>query len=334
MERILSKDEIAELLSAVRAGEIAVEGEVNAAAGGSRVNNLDLVLSHSNRKCKFENFDIVLDTFARNYSVSLTNCLQHSILVKREAIEAYEFEGFLQRLSGREAIGIIRLEPMRWGGLLIFNDALSLYLVEKLLGGDADAQQTLPDRPLSAIERSVLKKSFDDACLDLAKAFLPLEKFDGSLVKIEGNPRLVNIVPPDTQVIVCRFSVSIRKLTGEISLAIPLPALEPLREKMRDQMGPLSKKTDQGWQRQVEEALTEMETDIAAQLAQIALPVRDILNFQVGDIIDLGQDPSGPLSVLVEGKAKFIARAGVFKGKKAVRLTERINTPTNSQSND
>jgi flagellar motor switch protein FliM len=93
----------------------------------------------------------------------------------------------------------------------------------------------------------------------------------------------------------------------------------------------LNKKTDQVWKKQVEDALTEMETDIAAQLAQIALPVRDILNFQVGDIIDLGQDPSGPLSVLVAGKPKFIARAGVFKGKKAVRLTERIKSQINSQ---
>ncbi len=332
MERILSKDEIAELLSAVRAGDIVVEGELSAAGGGSKVNSLDLVFSHSSRKCKFENFDIVLDTFARNYSISLTNCLQHSILVQREAIEAYEFEGFLQRLSGHEAIGIISLEPLRWGGLLVFSDALSFYLVEKLLGGNADAQQILPNRPLSAIERSVLRRSFDDACLDLTKAFLPLEELDSSLVKIEGNPRLVNIVPPDTQVIVCRFTVSIGTLSGKISLAIPLPALEPLREKMRDQMGPLNKQADQGWKLKIEDALTEMETDIAAQLAQIALPVRDILNFQVGDIIDLGRDPSGPLTVLVEDKAKFIARAGVFKGKKAVRLTERIKSKTNSQS--
>ncbi|MEZ4483704.1 MAG: FliM/FliN family flagellar motor switch protein [Syntrophotaleaceae bacterium] len=240
----------------------------------------------------------------------------------------------LQRLSGHEAIGIIRLDPLRWGGLLIFSDALSLYLVEKLLGGNADAQQAMPNRPLTAIERSVLKRSFGDACLDLEKAFISLEKLDCSLVKIESNPRLVNIVPPDTQVVVCRFSVTIRKMTGQISLAIPLPALDPLREKMRDQMGPLSKKTDQNWQRQVEDALSEMETNIAAQLAQIALPVRDILNFQVGDIIDLGRDPSGPLSVLVEGKPKFVARAGAIKGKKAIRLTERIKDQTKFPTTD
>lgn len=334
MERILSKDEIAELLSAVRAGDVAVDGELTTSGGVSKANKLDLVFSHSTRKCKFDNLDIILDTFARNYGISLTNCLQHSTLVKREAIEAYEFEGFLQRLKSNEAIGIIHLDPLRWGGLLIFNDALAFYLVEKLLGGNADAQQTLPDRPMTAIERSVLKRSFSDACLDLEKAFLPLEKLDSSLAKIESNPRLVNIVPPDTQIVVCRFSVKIRNLTGEIRLAIPLPSLEPLRTKMRDQMGPLNKATDSSWQSHVEAALPDMEMDITAQLAEVALPVRDILNFQVGDIIDLGKDPSGPLLVLVEGKPKFVARAGAFKGKKAVRLTERIKDKTNPQPTD
>lgn len=334
MERILSKNEIAELLSAVRAGEIAVDGELTTSDGVSKVNKLDLVFSHNTRKCKFDNLDIILDTFARNFGISLTNCLQHSTLVKREAIEAYEFEGFLQRLKNNEAIGIIHLDPLRWGGLLIFNDALAFYLVEKLLGGNADAQLTLPDRPMTAIERSVLKRTFSDACLDLEKAFLPLEKLESSLAKIESNPRLVNIVPPDTQVVVCRFSVKIRNLTGEIRLAIPLPSLEPLRTKMRDQMGPLNKAADSSWQKHVEDALPDMEMGITAQLAEIALPVRDILNFQVGDIIDLGQDPSGPLLMLVEGKPKFVARAGAYKGKKAVRLTERIKDKTNPQSTD
>ncbi len=331
MERILSKNEIAELLSAVRAGEIVVEGSVNSAEAGPRVNQLDLVFSHNNRKCKFENIDIILDTFARNYGISMTNCLQHSTLVRREAIEAYEFDGFLQRLKNNEAIGIIKLDPLRWGGLLIFNDVLSFYLVEKLLGGNADSQPKPPNRALTAIECTVLKRSFGDACLDLEKAFLPLEKLVSSLVKIECNPRLVNIVPPDTQIVVCRFSVKIRSMTGEIRLVIPLPTLEPLRAKMRDQMGPLSKSTDQNWKKQVEETLPDMEMTITAQLARIGLPVRDILNLQVGDIIDLGRDPSGPLCVLVEDKPKFIARAGVQKGKKAIRLTERITEKTHPQ---
>lgn len=325
MERILSKEEIAELLSAVREGDIAVDADHAGPTGEKQVRQLDLLFSHGSRHFKFDNLDIILDTFARNYGISLTNCLQRSGTVKRTAIETYEFENFLQRLGNKDAIGIIRLDPLRWGGLLILNGGLSHYLVEKLLGGHADEQAAQPQRPLTTIERHVLKGVFDDACLDLGKAFRPLEKLDSSVVKIENNPRLVNIVPPDTLVIVCRFTVTVRSLSGEMILVLPLPSLEPLRDKMREQMAPMAKKTNIAWRTHIGAEITEMETEVAAQLAEIALPVRDILNFQVGDIIDLGRDPSALLALRVEGKTKFLAQAGVIKGKKAVRLKNRAD---------
>jgi flagellar motor switch protein FliM len=56
----------------------------------------------------------------------------------------------------------------------------------------------------------------------------------------------------------------------------------------------------------------------------ITLPVREILNFRVGDIINLNSDPDAPLSVLVEDKPKFLGVAGIRNGRKAVRLGNRI----------
>lgn len=323
MERILSKEEIAELLSAVREGDIAVDQEPGAPVAETQVRQLDLLFSHGTRQCKFDNLDIILDTFARNYGISLTNCLQRSATVKRTAIETFEFDNFLQRLGDKDAIAIIRLDPLRWGGLLIFSGGLTHFMVEKLLGGHAEEEAAPPLRPLTTIERHVLKGVFNDACLDLEKAFQPLEKLTSSLVKIENNPRLVNIVPPETLVIVGRFTATLRNLGGEITLVIPLPSLEPLREKMREQMAPLAKKTDITWRKHIGAEIIEMEAEVVAQLAEIALPVRDILNFQVGDIIDLGRNPSAPLALRVEEKTKFYAQAGVVKGKKAIRLLSR-----------
>jgi flagellar motor switch protein FliM len=331
VERILSKEEISELLSAVREGDIAVDQEPGAPVAETQVRHLDLLFSHGTRQCKFDNLDIIIDTFARNYGISLTNCLQRSVTVKRTAIETYEFENFLQRLGDKDAIAIVRLDPLRWGGLLIFSGELAHYMVEKLLGGHTEEETAPPLRPLTTIERHVLQGICNDACLDLEKAFLPLEKLTCSVVKIESNPRLVNIVPPETLVIVGRFTATLRNLSGGITLAVPLPSLEPLREKMREQMAPLTKKTDLTWRKQLGAEITEMEAEVAAQLVEISLPVRDILNFQVGDIIDLGRNPSAPLALLVEGKTKFHAQAGVVKGKKAIRLLSRAEEGKKSE---
>ncbi|HKK01776.1 MAG TPA: hypothetical protein VJ955_06370, partial [Desulfuromonadales bacterium] len=98
MERILTKEEIEELLSAVQEGEIDAELEPDQEASAApvrRTASLDLVRAHSAGRGRIANFDIILDAFARNLGTSLTSRLQRSVVVKREGIDSQEFEHFL-----------------------------------------------------------------------------------------------------------------------------------------------------------------------------------------------------------------------------------------------
>ena len=72
------------------------------------------------------------------------------------------------------------------------------------------------------------------------------------------------------------------------------------------------------------DGIVSMETEVSVEVGQVALKVRDILNFQVGDIIELGCASSAPLKVLVEGKPKFWGTAGTCNGNKAVRINNRL----------
>jgi flagellar motor switch protein FliM len=234
-----------------------------------------------------------------------------------------EFDPFLQQLSGRGANAVLRIEPLRYGGVFTLDEALSFALVEILLGGRCENQKKAPERALTAIETNILKGVVNDACHDLSKSFRSLEALQASLVKIVNNPRLVTIVPPDAVVMVAQFTVSINRLTGRVNLVIPLASLEPLREKLRQEAAFPSTNTG-SWSLQIQNEMEEMEVPLAARLGSISLPVREILNFRVGDIIDLNVDPDAPLSVMVADKAKFLGVAGIRNGRKAVRLGNRI----------
>lgn len=325
MERILSKEEITELLSAVRHGEIGIdpEPEIDAPAAAREITKIELVRVQGHGRWRVANFDIVLDAFARNFGISLTNRLQQSVSVRRTSIQTVEFDAFLQQLSGRGANAILRLDPLRYGGVLTLDEGLAFALVEILLGGAGETQTRIPERALTAIETNILKGAVSDACQDLSKSFRALETLQTSLVKIVNNPRLVTIVPPDAVVMVAQFTVSINRLTGRANLVIPLASLEPLREKLRQEAAFPSANAG-SWLPRIQSELEEMEVPLAARLGTISLPVREILNFRVGDVIDLNADPDAPLSVLVADKAKFLGVAGVRNGRKAVRLGNRI----------
>lgn len=326
MERILSKEEIAELLSAVHDGEIPLRDEEPEEPESPRreVSSLNLVALQGPRHCKIENFDLVLDTMARHLGISLTNRVQRSIGVRRGIMEVYEYDTFLQQLTGRDALGVVRLDPLRWRGVIIFKERLSYYLLEHLLGGAPDVALSLPGRPLTAIEASILRNPVADACLDLNKTFAPLEKLESTLVKIESSTRLINIVPGDASVLAARFVVIGDNLEDEIILVLPMAMLDPLKEKMRARTAVFSENHDRPWQTQLEQEIHLMEVDLTARLATLNLTVRDILNFQVGDILDLGCAPSAPLQVRAAGQPKFHAMAGTHQGMKAVRIAGRI----------
>jgi flagellar motor switch protein FliM len=325
VERILTKEEITELLSAVRHGEIGVdpEAEADEPSPPREITKIELVRVQGQGRWRVASFDIVLDAFARNFGISLTNRLQQSVSVRRTAIQTMEFDQFLQQLSGRGANAVLRLEPLRYGGVFTLDESFAFAMVEILLGGSGAKETSIPDRALTAIETNILKGVVTDACQDLSKSFRSLEELQVSLMKIVNNPRLVTIVPTDAVVMVAQFAVSINRLAGNVSVVIPLASLEPLREKLRQEAA-FPTVNGGSWVPQVQEEMAEMEVDVSARLGVISLPVREILNFRVGDIINLNSDPDAPLSVLVEDKPKFLGVPGIHNGRKAVRLGNRI----------
>ncbi len=327
MEKILSKEEIADLLSAVRHGEIdvdAVGSDEPGAKPKKAAQHCNLVRSDGPESWKLKNYDLILDSFARNYSLSLSSRFQRSVHVKLEAMESMAFDMLLQRLSGRGAIGIMQLEPLTGGALLVFDEQLSFALVEMVLGGDAENKTAIPDRSMSAIELNVLRDVIKGACPEISKGFDQIFSVDTSLVEVVSNLRLLNFVGPESGVVAARFKTTIDSLDGYISLVVPHTALEPLQKKQQSKAVPASLNKNSKWQNFVCSELEQMEVEVEGVLSTLNLRVRDILNFQVGDVIELNCKPEAPLKVLVQNRPKFLGVAGVQDGKKAIRIMGRI----------
>jgi flagellar motor switch protein FliM len=323
VECILTRDEIKELIAAVRHGDIEVDAETPSAKAERPVVGFDLMRSQGGGSRRLPNIDLILDAFSQNYALSLGKRLQRSALVKRTAIETQSYEQLLSNQAGWGSIGVIRLDPLRWGGLVIYDKDLSFFLVESLLGGGGEDRLVVPDRALTAIERHVVKPVFADVCPDLAKAFRSVVDLHAALAKVESNIRLVNIFPADAMLMVVCYTVTVGALSGQMMLVIPYASLEPLLDKLRGGAA-FSLNRDDLWRPHMEAELEQMEASLVVQLGMVNLKVRDILNFQLGDILDLGTDPAAPLRVVVEGRGKFFSQAGVRNGRKSVRIIGEI----------
>ena len=322
MERILSKEEISELLSAVEQGEIETGSELDGHGGASPISRLDLVRLPGPANWKMPNLDIVFDAFGRNFGASLTNCLQRSVIVKPERIESMPFDAALMTLTSHGVMGILSLEPFKAGGLLIFDEKLAFGMLEMQLGGAADGKFLEMNRAMTTIETNLIKIIMTDSCPDLEKAFSPIESLRANLLKIETNSRLINIVAPDAGVVAANFTVTIDDFSGMMTLILPHASLEPIRERLRDSTLSLSSQHNDNWPERLQQGIRSIQTTMVGQIAEINLKMRDILNFQVGDVIELGRPHNSQVRVLVEGQHKFNGLVGVLNGSKAVCINK------------
>ncbi len=108
---------------------------------------------------------------------------------------------------------------------------------------------------------------------------------------MENNARLVSIVEPEAEVIVGTFWYKVGEYSGEIHLVFPYATLEPLRDLFGELVN-ISTTTRGTWQDVLEDEIQDVPSVITAQSGIITLSVNQILNMEIGDILDLNYDPS------------------------------------------
>jgi len=326
LERILSKEEIAELLSAVKSGSLDSELEVEdyGEEPAAHVSGFSLVQTKTQSGVRLANFDILLDAFARNLTFAFSSRLQRAVVVERENIGSVEYETLISECSNNQVYGITSLDPLKKSGLLIFDPEVAFAQVEIMLGGgNVEQDPLIPARRMTTIELNILRETIAECCQEMNKAFAAVEQLDAQLQRVEVNPRLVTIVPADTEMMVAVFKVKIDQSSGKLRLAIPLSSLDPIREKLKSELGATSSGSQ--WASALAAEVMQMEVEVVAQLASVSLNVREILDLRVGDVIDLDCRLDSEMTLLVEGQPKFTGLAGLRDGEKALKVLGRIS---------
>ena len=326
MEPILSKEEIADLLTALKSGKISTDSIDDEQVQAPRfllAKEIDLLQTYQHGaatgEMRIPNFDITIDMFARNFSTTLTNTLQKTFLVERQDIISSSFQESLQNLNNQGAVGIFNTDPLKYGCLFHFDSYMAFNLLEIMLGSTSSDSMNV-SRPLTTIEISILRNTMEGICKDLQKAFQPITSMHPGLTKIENNFRLVNIVEADTEVLVAAFNLSAGgERAGQMRCIIPYLTLEPYREAFREMV--TITQASLNWNKIITREALEMECSVIARSGLVDMTIRKILQLRPGDIIDLGYDPTQPINIVVENQPKFRAIPGERNGRKAFHIT-------------
>ena len=318
MEKILTKQEIEALLAAVFEGKIEPDKELAKAEG--TVHSYDLFNSES--KGNIPNLDIIYDSFIRYQRGTLSNRLGRIVEIKKVGAGSYKFDDFLHTMPSPVAMAIYKADPLKGAALIAFDSTLVFTIVDCILGGTgSSAVPTTSNRMFTSIELRLVQKIVQDVLADLEKAWAPIYATKMAFLRMEMNPRLVNIVPPEYQVVTMEMDIQIEEIVGKMVFAVPLTTIDPVREKLKTGAQVDMMAVDPQWSYRLSKELLEAPLDLSVEVGGAIISLDDLLNLTPGDTIMLDTPCSSDLVAKVGGVPKFMATPGLLHGNKAAQIS-------------
>jgi flagellar motor switch protein FliM len=207
---------------------------------------------------------------------------------------------------------------------MVIESKLLYALVDSLFGGNDVPYTKIEGKDFTPIEIKIARRIVMSAIDDLEKAWEPVYPLKIGYSRTEINPQFVAVVPPSDVVIATTFDIELEKVSGTIKIVVPYSTLEPIKSKLSVGFQSEQLEVDFIWINRIKEKIMGTEANVIVRLGDADISVKDLMHLEPGDIIQLNNDATLPLDVLVEGVPKFRGVPGLLKGSRAIKITESL----------
>ncbi len=196
--------------------------------------------------------------------------------------------------------------------------ALIYMICDLAFGGDGAEEPYVESRPLSNIERILIKKFLDIIGKTLPACFPPIS----TLNFIPEPPAETQSTPSPNvfrPILSAKFTCSMKAAKGEILIDLPNDLLSEVNiyvEEDKPETGPTE------WTEKISSKLESIEIDLTAILAEIPLGLGVISKLSVGQIIPIGIDLKSSISVYTGDTKLRQGRLGQREGKYSLVLED------------
>src|ERR1700675_2831152 len=232
--------------------------------------------------------EVVFDRLVRMMTTSLRNFTSDNVEVSIDNITSIRFGDYLSSIPLPAMLSVFKAEEWDNYGLITVDSALIYSIVDVLLGGRrGTAAMRIEGRPYTTIERNLVERLVAVVLADLSSAFDPLSPATFRFERLETNPRFATIGRPANAARPARLRIDMEDRGGRLEVLLPYATLEPVREILLQ--GFLGEKfgRDSIWEAHLAGELWHTTVPIQAILDTIELPLRQVLDWQVGTRINL-----------------------------------------------
>ena len=327
---VLSQAEVESLLSAMEQAAPKPAGPKKPVAAApvkprEKVTPYDFKRPERVGKEQMRGLQTLHEGFSRNFGASLSAMLRSIVEIKLTSVDQLTYSEFVFSLENPSCFNLLKADPLEGHLILDINPSILFPIIDRLLGGGREPHQQTR-RPLTEIELRLVSRITGLFLEELRKAWENVLPIAFQVVRVESNPQLVQIVPPNEVVVLISFELTLGDVRGMLNFCIPFNSIERIGGKLsaNSWVSPARKAATPDTIQQITRGIQGSLVELVVQLADTTISTRDLIGLRVGDIITTEKDVKTPLVVAVEGVSRFRARPGAFKGRKAVRIDEAV----------
>ena len=334
MADILSQEEIDALLSALQSGTVDAE-EMREKESDKKISVYDFKRPNKFSKDQLKTLQFVHENFARLISTMLSGKLRSRVNIKVASVEQLTYEEFIRSIPNPTIINIFNLQPLEGKAVLEVNPQLIFYIIDKLFGGPGVTN--FKARPLTEIEEIVVTRLVKETLNHLRESWENIILVNPLFESLETNPTFSQIVSPTEMVILTTLSIQLGDdLEGFMNICIPCYTLEPIGNKLNAKYwygSEVKGQTDE-----IADSLNKKvratTMDITAVLGETYITIRDLLDFRVGDVINLEKNIQEEIDIKVQKRKKFKGKLGLIGKSIGVQITRPILDNTTEEDEE
>lgn len=317
---LLSQDEIDALLHGVDDGDVETADETEDYEDGE-IRPYDLASHERIVRGRMPTLEMINERFARHTRTSLFNLLRRTADVTVGGVQVMKYGDYIHTLYVPTSMSLVKVPPLRGTALFIMDAKLVFKLVDNFFGGDG-RHAKIEGRDFTPTETRLVHKTLDFFFMDLQEAWKPVMGLRFERVGHEMNPAMANAVSPSEVVVVSTFQVDLEGGTGEFHITMPYSMLEPIRDLLVSGFQPAEDEKDDRWVQALRRDILLAPMDVSLTVAERELTLRDVMEFQAGDIIPI-EIPEN-LVLKANSVPVFECKMGTSRGNLAVKVVKQV----------
>lgn len=264
------------------------------------------------------------ENFCRSFSVYLSAQLRLLVEIRQLAIEQFTYSEFVTSLASPTCLYIIDFNKPGGRGLLEMSSKLTIFIVEKLFGGQTTFQDASDEREVTHIEQKVMQRVIDRCLHELSKAWVSENDINMKMGSFESNPDYAQIVSSSEPVVVLSLEVVIHGNKTILNICYPYNWISKvmMAEEFTDQMNEELSEINSIETESIANTLHKTDTHLSAILGKVEITIRDFLELTEGDVLLLSTKIDSSIPVMLENKHLFDAFPGSHRKSKALKISK------------